>query len=249
LGNYGRFGNQLFQIAATTALALENNDTAVFPNWQYNEYFSVGIKTDIIENFKISRDYQEHMFSYQKIPYVDGINLIGYFQSEKYFKDYENEIKNLFKLKEEYEIELKNKWKEELKNSVSIHVRRDDYISPVGIDSIIFSHGVDYFIPALKYVETKNKIDNVLVFSDDIQWCKNNFNDPRCIFIENQTNVFDMFLMSYCNHNITTNSTFSWWGSWLNKNKEKTVTIPRNWFNPKRCINTSDLYRNDMIII
>jgi hypothetical protein len=230
LGNYGRLGNQLFQIAAASSLALENNDIAVFPHWEYNHYFSDGIRTDDVENFRISRDYQETAHAYQKIPYVDGINLIGFFQSEKYFKNHSNEIKKLFTLKEEYEKELKEKWKEELKNSLSIHVRRDDYVQSESIGGVHVCPPMSYFTNSMSYIESSNRIDNILVFSDDIQWCKDNFKDPRCVFIENQINIFDMFLMSYCDHNVTTNSTFSWWASWLNKNGG-VITSPKKWFN------------------
>ena len=246
LGNYGRLGNQLFQIATTYALALENSDEAIFPIWEYNEYL-IGIKTDDVENFKITYEYVEGSHNYYKPPYINGMNLSGYFQSEKYFENFEKEIKKIFKLKEKYEIELKDKWKEQLKNSCSIHVRRDDYVQSEGIGGIHVTPKMDYFISSLNYIESLNKIDNILVFSDDIQWCKENFFDSRCIFVENQKDVLDLFLMSFCNHNITTNSSFSWWASWLNENKNRIITSPRKWFNTSESFWKDTYHKKQMI--
>lgn len=243
-------GNGLFQISSTIGLALSNNDTAVFPYWRFSKYFKNNINEDDVSNFKITKEYYEPHFHYREIPYMKGMNLNGYFQSEKYFYNHREFIKKIFTLKDEYEVELKNKWKNVLKNSVSIHVRRTDYIKNESIGGIIVCPKLDYFENSLKYIEKYKKIENILVFSDDIKWCKENFNDSRIIFIENQTEIFDMFLMSFCENNITQNSTFSWWGSWLNNNTNKIVTIPKLWFNPTHTyMIAKDLYRDDMVII
>jgi hypothetical protein len=244
------FGNGLFQIAAAVGLAELNNDIAIFPHWRFNKYFECGIKEDFASNFKITKEFVEPVFNYIKIPYTNGINLFGYFQLEKYFYHCKDKIIKLFTLKDEYEFDLKEKWKIQLKNSVSIHVRRGDYISPEHVTSIIFTQKMDYFDNSIKYIESLKNIDNILVFSDDIKWCQENFHDSRCIFVKDQIEIFDMFLMSYCENNITTNSTFSWWGSWLNRNDNKIITIPKNWFSPHIPRERSaDLYRNDMIVI
>jgi hypothetical protein len=245
-------GNSLFQIAAAIGLSEENSDITIFSDyWKYNEYFVIGISTDNPNNFNITLEYTEPEFTYNKIPYRNGINLRqGYYQSEKYFKHCKDKIREIFTLKKKYENELKDKWNDKLKNSVSIHVRRGDYLDNARIGGILYCPQIEYYIRSLQYIESLTKIDNILVFSDDMQWCKENFKNRKCIFVENQKDIFDMFLMSYCNHNITANSSFSWWASWLNKNPDKVVTVPSIWFNPEHLyMKSEDLYRNEMIRI
>jgi len=244
---HGMFGNQLFEIATTIGLAIENNVDAVFPPWKYNGYFKHGIKTDNPEKFNIKSEYQDPEFKYNKIPYTNGMNLNGYFQSEKYFKHCEKEIRETFTLKEEYENNIREKWNDILKtNTVSIHVRRGDYLKN---QSFHPCPPLKYFEKSIEYVENISKIDSILIFSDDIQWCKENFIGNRYIFVENQNEIDDMFLMSFCKHNIITNSSFSWWGSWLNKNENKIVCAPHQWFGNGWNMNWIDIYYDKIKII
>ena len=94
-----------------------------------------------------------------------------------------------------------------------------------------------------------NNCDNFLIFSDDIVWCKNNFVGDKFIFIEGEEDYIDLWLMSLCNHNIIANSSFSWWGAWLNKNNNKTVIAPKNWFGPNKKLDPTDLYCKDWLVI
>ena len=95
-----------------------------------------------------------------------------------------------------------------------------------------------------------NKIDVILVFSDDIKWCKENFIGDNFIFVENEKDYIDLYLMSMCNHNIISNSSFSWWGAWLNQSKEKVVISPEKWYGPnKGDRNLDDLLMSDWILI
>lgn len=242
------FGNQLFQISAALGLSKENNDVAIFPPWKFNEFFKNGIITLNPSEFKIKYEYHDPEFKYIKIPYQEGIDLKGgYYQSEKYFSHCVDFIIETFTLKKEYEISIKNKWFDLLKtNNVSIHVRRGDYLPKQDFHPC---PSMNYFNESLKYIESLINIDNILVFSDDIKWCKENFTDTRCTFIENQNEIEDMYLMSYCNHNIITNSSFSWWGSWLNKNPNKIVCAPSIWFGKNGYNNWSDIYYEKIIII
>lgn len=243
---HGMLGNQLFEIATTIGLAIENGVDAIFPPWKYEIYFKNDIKTTNPENFNIKFEYQEPEFKYNKIPYINGMNLNGYFQSEKYFKHCEKEIRKTFTLKEEYENNIRWKWNDILKtNTVSIHVRRGDYLNN---QSFHPCPPLKYFEKSIQYIETKYKIDNILIFSDDIQWCKENL-DKNYIFVENQNEIDDMFLMSFCNHNIITNSTFSWWGAWLNKNENKIVCAPHQWFGNGWGVDWNDIYFENVKII
>ncbi len=249
----GYLGNQLFEIAATISLARDNGACAIFPEWKYSTYFDNNISDGNIENFEIEYyydDFENHQ--YKKIPYTPNMDLYGYFQSEKYFKQHEKEIRNLFTLKSEYENNLRNKWAHLLNTkTVSIHVRRGDYLDH---PHIFVVPTMSYFKKSLKYIEyldSFNKIENVLIFSNDINWCRNNFNDNdyKYNFIENQSEIEDLFLMSYCDHNIISNSSFSWWGSWLNKNENKIICVPYKWFNNEWNIGYNDKITENMKII
>jgi hypothetical protein len=245
LGDWGRMCNQFFQVASTVGHALKYNDIAIFPHWKYNEFLK-GIKTDDISNFNIIYNYIEPSFSYSEIPYISGMNLGGYFQSEKYFSHCKSEIREIISLKSDIKINLINKWKDLLINSVSIHVRRTDYLTKQHYHPC---PTIDYFLEGIKIVRSKFKVDNILVFSDDIEWCKNNFKNDNFIFVENQQEYEDVFLMSFCEHNIISNSSFSWWASWLNNNEEKIIIAPKQWFGKNLPILTKDLFLDNMILL
>jgi hypothetical protein len=175
------------------------------------------------------------------------MNINGYFQSEKYFKHCEDDIRELFSLDKDKENFLRNRWKDILKSgTVSIHVRRGDYLNN---QSFHPCSPMKYFEKSLEYISLFNKVDNVLIFSDDISWCKENFIGKIYNFVENQNEVEDMFLMSYCDNNIITNSSFSWWGSWLNKDSNKIVCAPHRWFGEEYGMNWSDIYYDKIKII
>jgi Glycosyl transferase family 11 len=100
-------------------------------------------------------------------------------------------------------------------------------------------------VQTIKYYEDAIDIigdyEYLLVFSDDIKWCRENLKFNNMIFMETLTDIEDMWIMSLCKNNIIVNSSFSWWGAWLNKNKNKKVIAPSNWFGPRANINSSDI--------
>lgn len=157
----------------------------------------------------------------------------GYFQSEKYFKSIRNYLLKNFSLKEpldEKNQAVLNQIKET--NSVSIHIRRGDYIT---LDYVNKIHGVcpiEYYKKAIKYITQKIQNPHFFIFSDDINWVNENLKieHPYTIVDFNQGKGWlDMNLMKQCKHNITANSSFSWWGAWLNETPEKIVIAPRKW--------------------
>lgn len=160
----------------------------------------------------------------------------GNWQSADYFNDYSNEIRQAFEfdMSEFKHNELINKIK--LKNSVSIHIRRGDYISN---QKTLQYHGIceeSYYLEAIEYIKQKIENPKFYIFSDDLlaarKTLKNHSNS--CYFVEENStsnNHFDMMLMSKCNHNIIANSSFSWWAAWLNNNSNKIVIAPKQWFN------------------
>ena len=180
-------------------------------------------------------------------------HLIGYWQSEKYFSDIRTELLQDFTIKHL----LENKNKEFAKhitsaNSVSLHIRRGDYISNPVTNNYHGTCGMDYYAKAIETIVSKIPNPVIFIFSDDLQWTKNNFNtDFETIFVDankDETAHEDLRLMSLCKHNIIANSSFSWWGAWLNQNKDKIVLAPQKWFNDSS-INTQDLIPSSWIRI
>ena len=125
------------------------------------------------------------------------------------------------------------------KNVVSLHVRRGDYLLLSNfhhnLESSYYKNAINQFPIDTKY----------LVFSDDINWCKTIFDGDEYIFVENQSDIMDLYLMSLCKHNIIPNSTFSWWAAFLNKNNNKKIIVPSIWFGPNGPQNYYDMYESD----
>ena len=176
----------------------------------------------------------------------------GNFQSEQYFKSIENILKKelVFKtLLINENLDWKNKI--ENSNSVSIHIRRGDYISIKKNAQKFAQIPISYYRNAIQYIAAKMKDPVFFIFSDDINWVKENLRSNFTThFIENNntasTSHFDMQLMSLCKHNIICNSTFSWWSAWLNTNPQKTVIAPQNWFSDVS-INSQDIIPDEWI--
>lgn len=161
--------------------------------------------------------------------------LNGSWQSENYFLEYAEEIREDFKFllpldskNAQLAIHINNV------NSVSLHVRRGDYVSNKKASSVHGVCSIEYYRSAIEYISFK--IDNpyFFIFSDDIPWVKNNLSiEFPCQYIENNFGIEsynDMRMMSLCRHHIIANSSFSWWGAWLNPRIDKIVIAPKRWF-------------------
>ena len=241
----GGLGNFLFQISAAVSLANKNNDITVFSedniyvvHNQINTY-----KNNILRNISFTNGmipttnvYNEPRFQYNEIPYKKDLKLIGYFQSEKYFTN-RDKMLELFGPTPEIKEYINNKYGSFIDGSTcSIHVRRGDYLK----------HPTHHPTCSLEYYKKAMNVMPIgtryLVFSDDIDWCKENFKGHHMTFIENEKDYIDLYIMSMCKHNITANSSFSWWGAWLNPNRRKIVISPLNWFGPDKIgFTTEDL--------
>lgn len=193
----------------------------------------------IIQKFSADNNkvYEENLdMGYQpNIFALDDIYLSGYWQSEKYFKDITEQILSIYRMPEKMngtskEILLKIK----KENSVSIHIRRGDYLSEE--NSRIYG-GICtkyYYEKAVKYMRENLSNPQFYIFSNDSEWAGSQFKGKDMKVIEcnnNENNYFDMFLMSNCKANIIANSTFSWWGAWLNQYPDKVVISPQKWLN------------------
>ena len=190
--------------------------------------------------------YKEKSFNFDDnfLNLKGDICIDGFWQSEKYFKNISELIKKEFSLKEKISIESKKIIpKIKSQNSVSCHIRRSDYVTNPKTNSFHGTCTVEWYIKSINYIYENVKNPKFYIFSDDINWTKNNFpKDKNFKFMSNSTcqkDFEDLYLMSKCKHNIIANSSFSWWSAWLNKNKDKIVIAPESWFKAK--IDTSDL--------
>ena len=162
----------------------------------------------------------------------DNIYFFSHYQTEKYFKDIENELRKDYT----FPLIIDNENKQILDkikntNSISLHIRRGDYITSKSFKEIC---SMNYYKNAIEIIYKNVKKPYFFIFSNDINWCRKNFDMENIIFIDNnkgKNSYKDMQLMSSCKHNIIANSTFSWWGAWLNNNKDKIVLAPNRWFN------------------
>lgn len=231
----GGLGNVMFQIATAYAASIENNmlftvDTRNYHGSHYglDKYSSNILRNVVYSDLDISYNYfGEKEFKYNELPkFTTNTKLNGYFQSEKYFKKYRNEILEYFGPTKDIVDNVKLKYGDVLnKKTCSIHVRRGDYLHLEAFHPVL---SINY------YKESFNKLGSdlvYLIFSDDISWCKKNFDFiPNKIFVDDLEDYEEIYLMSLCNNNIIANSSFGWWGAWLNKNIHKKIIFPKVWF-------------------
>jgi hypothetical protein len=227
----GQLGNQLFEIAATLAYAWDNGVDPIFPELNRLDHDIPLNKEKIFYKLDASplprpilNTFSQYInFRKFDIPYQPDLNLVGFFQSWKFFHHHRKKVLDTFILKKEDDTALRLKFADLLKHSctVGIHVRTfNEYWH-----SVIPFVGLDYYKKAMEQYP-KNAL--FVVFSDRINWCKHHFKKfkRRMIFIDGQSHIEDLFLMSMMKHNIICNSTFSWWAAYLNRNPKKIVVAP-----------------------
>lgn len=220
-------------------LGIFNNDYRFFSSI----YLKKLLKKSFIKNFmnimgiKTVKKYSEKSLNFDSniLKLTPPVHLVGYFQSYKYFEGNESLVRNLFRFDVD-ELNDKNKnYLCQIKSSysVSVHIRRGDYVSN---KTILENHGVcslDYYRKAIKVLSDKLISFKLFFFSDDIDWVKDKFSSvdiPKVFVVQDsKTDWVDMFLMSSCKHQIIANSSFSWWSAWLNSNSSKIVIAPKVW--------------------
>lgn len=256
----GGLGNQLFQYAAGFRLAWRNHvplklDLSAFNSYtrrayslsQFNISAAIATPDEIVSAYDKGNFIKEAGVSFDAriLNCYGNIYLDGYWQSEKYFADISNIIRQEFTIK--YEPDEKNK---ELANyinncqSVAIHIRRGDYATDAQMNAVHGTLELQYYHRCISKLLERITDPHFFIFSDDPDWVRDNFHldYPVTIISHNgpQKNYEDLRLMSLCHHNIIANSTFSWWGAWLNLHPDKIVFAPVQWFNDQQ-IDTSDL--------
>jgi len=260
----GGLGNQLFQYSTAKALSIRKNaplllDLSYFDQTgkkdglhyfpvpdkiatdsELNPFYQRGLIRKAVQRLKPSTKreiYREKFFHFDpdlfKVP--ETVFLKGIWQSEKYFIEHADIIKEILTIKEEYISHL-SPLKAELQstNSVSIHVRRGDYLTAVALD-VLGLQEKDYYKAAWSAITSKIPNAQAIYFSDDIKYVQEELMPiiPGKILSPHEPDNYieDFYLMSQCKHNITANSSFSWWAAWLNKNPDKQVIAPKKWFN------------------
>lgn len=195
--------------------------------------------------FKLKRNKSNHQYQ-AEVKGMEGsfcpeifnlkgdVYLDGYWQNEGYFKNIEQIIRSDFSFKEKPS-QLNGEYLEKIResNSVSVHIRRGDYINNPKTLKVHGFLGLNYYMQAIEIIKDNIKNPEFFIFSDDIGWAKNNLkiNYPIHFIDHNnkESGHEDLRLMINCKHNIIANSTFSWWGAWLNNNPNKIVIAPSQW--------------------
>ncbi len=262
----GGLGNQMFQYAVGRALSLASGqplkldltdmDRDRLRSLQLDQF---NIKGDIASLDEVPAKQRNSMFgrimtsvknrsrvpqrvekSAQFDPTIllirEPVHLTGYWQTEKYFADYADIIRQDFSLKQPFSAQRQNTLRmiEEAQSPVSVHVRRGDYVSNPSANSIHGTCEPEWYAKAMHTMGSTMKDATFFVFSDDPQWARENLATlGKMIFIEPQSDGRDgedMHLMAACHSHIVANSTFSWWGAWLNPRERKRVIAPASWF-------------------
>ena len=252
LGKLGQLGNQMFQYAATKGVASKLDVPFMIPN--HRQVFDDGIgnrytillfdvfkltSASLLGTLRTENYVQENGFTFNKDLYkidkTENCSLYGFFQTEKYFKHIEKQIRKDFTFKDDIKDECDDLIKQ-FTNPIALHIRRGDFVwnnknhPPLSLD---------YYKSALDLFDSDRE---VIIFSDDTEWCKEQelFADDRFAVAEGGDQFYDLCLMSMCDDFIIANSTFSWWGAWL-ANRGK-VVAPKNWFGETLGHDTKDLY-------
>jgi len=250
----GGLCNQLFQIAAGVAKSKQlncefgiNYQIAHYgqqgrPHYHYKHTFFKNIAdTNVVPSTK----YDEPHFHYTPIPDNNDVLLDGYFQSEKYFPGLKKELEALFNFPEDIQLKINNAFSKIKKPILGVHVRLGDYLGP-SCKAAHFLCGKDYYTKALQQFDLSKY--TIILCTDDPVSVFDFFPYKDVIFSNSKTDIEDLYLLSQCDNHILTNSSFSWWGNYLGKIKDKTV-VPSKWFAAAGPQDYQDIYRDNWIKI
>lgn len=256
----GRIGNNLFQVATGFSLAKKNKtEFAAYihdillpepDNCTLREYINQ-FKNTIFRNVNFVESLPANYETYHEPPDLsfleinskDNLIIDGYFQSEKYFD--KELIRNLYSMDDDTGVYINNKYGSILKKGItSINVRRGDFVKQPHLHPAC---SMKYYKAAISYFGAGHQF---MIISDDSKWCKKHFKGGNYFFIEEEPPVIDLYLQTLCKNNILSNSSFSWWGAWLNLNPDKIVIAPaENWVGKHHSVSTKDLLPGDWIKI
>ena len=245
----GGLGNQMFQIAHAMCQGWKNDIPTIFKCESFTP-MQANQPTKYVDNIFRNITFLNFTSQTKRIntpwEYVDlnfdlesPIEFYGYFQSSKNFYGFGDTLSELFQPTNEFIEKIYRDFPEIKKeNTISIHIRRGDYLSIGAILPTIDKSYID---------ECLNKIgnyDQIFIFSDDVNWVKENLIYENSTIVDSLEDYEDLWFISLCKINIISNSSFSWWGAFLNKNKNKKVFAPSIWFGPSGEKNYSDIYED-----
>lgn len=266
----GGLGNQLFEIFTTIAYALSNKDVFFFknvdslngitPRHTYWNTFFISVKGFLNNKFMMMDIVREKSFNYEKLPdktsMAQNIILDGYFQSPYYFEEHYDKIYNLLRI-DDLKKKVTQKYNYNYKDFISLHFRLGDFKVLQDKHPIM---PVEYYKNSIQLLLKKIKPKQVIKI---LYFCEQQDNEDvnktiallsdqftNCAFIKANDQIPDweqLLMMSSCGHNIIANSTFSWWGAFLNSNPDKIVCYPETWFGPKLLHDTLDLFPEEWI--
>jgi len=228
---YGGLGNQLFQYAFGQVQKFNGIEVKydlswfrrpqVFPRPYVLNKFQVNVK--IASPVRRQRIIKERKFAPDLLK-LNNHYFEGYWQYVSYYKEIMPILRKEFCVREEFLTEEFFELKEKIvnSNSIAVHVRRGDLL----INDRDYAQELDYYERALDWMKLLKKDYKIFVFSDDVEWCRENFKDVTFITL---IDYLSFELMKFCKHDIISNSTFSWWTSLLNENKDKTIIAPKMW--------------------
>lgn len=237
----GRLGNQFFEVAAALSLAMDHNVEAYFPDFKLKKTEGVPVYAEKVF-FRVNQNkppskpfytYAENAdFIYYPIPYKPRIKLHGYFQSELYFKHNWAKIRPYLEASDSIKTYLNEKYPYIINHphTVGLHIR--DYNNEnAWLSNVFWALDEDYVLRAMDQFEEGALF---VVFSDNMDRAKQILAHTYrpLIYIEDEKDYHDLYLMSFMKHQIISNSTFSWWAAYLNDNPDKKVVAPKKWFKP-----------------
>jgi hypothetical protein len=244
----GGLGNQMFQIAHATAQSWKHGVDTMFymdseiqyPSWKPVMYVDNIFKKIPFTNQKINahRVYEES-WNTANLNFVfdKTIEFYGYFQSSKNFTGYESNVKDLFYPDDSIYEKLSKKYPQIMyENTLSVHIRRADYFNVSNILPVVDLTYIN------ECIRLHGNYDYMFIFSDDKDWARNALSYENSVVVDSLKTEEEMWLMSMCKHNVISNSTFSWWGSYLNKNNDKKIYAPSIWFGPGGPSEYSNVY-------
>jgi hypothetical protein len=240
---WGRLGNQMFQVATAWTLAADNADVAAFDFERARD--GPRLKAEVFgavpagraADFRIKRTWGQPSFAYHPIPYAPDLALQGFFQTERYFAHRRAEVLDLFRPRADFAAmadEVIRTLSNDPAEIVTVHVRRGDYLQVTDRHPIL---PVNYFDDALAIVGSDRP---VLVVTDDVEWCRHAFADRRWT-VPAIGDVCSLAIMAMAGACVIANSSFSWWGAWLNERPDLCVVAPSPWFGPLGPAGTEDL--------
>lgn len=253
LGRHGQLGNQLFQYALLIGVAAKRGFRIRIPkNYVGKKKFGLvelskfQITADELvrgDRQKIKHRYREDGFDFNPAVFEqpDGTDYNGYFQTSKYFEHAADEVRREFTFIESIDRYAKTYIDQERNQPciVAVHVRRGDYLKEPNLFQILSK---EYYEQVMNHPSLPDH-KQFLVFSDDMNWCRQNLLDERITYVQSSSHWYDLAIMTYCDAHIISASTFSWWGAYLSHNRNNTVIAPTPWFpaGPRDDWNTKDV--------